>query len=168
MHARALSMYEEMQKAECKPSMHTYTVLMYSLARSGKIHEAEALFESLPSLGHRPNVVTYTALIQSLLNIGQDEKALALFERMKEAKITPTRITLKVLAKGLRNAGRLEEAEKIEDSLPYMRGMFLEPEDPLRVSKGEKEVQELVSSNFSPSTEASESSFGESYAQTAA
>lgn len=167
MHTRALKVYEEMQKAECKPSMHTYTVLMHSLAKSGKIAEAETLFESLPSLGHRPNVVTYTALIQSLLNVGEDGKALALFERMRELKISPTKVTLKVLAKGLRNAGRLEEAQKIADSLPYMRGMFLEPEESLRVSKGEKEVQELMSSNFSQSTESSDASSGESYAQTA-
>lgn len=167
MHARALTAYEEMQKAECKPSLHTYTVLMHSLARSGKILEAETLFESLPSLGHRPNVVTYTALIQSLLTIGEDGKALALFERMKEAKISPTKITLKVLAKGLRIAGRMEEAQKIADSLPYMRGMVLEPEESLRVSKGEKEVQELMSSNFSQPSESSDASSGEAYAQTA-
>ena len=168
MHTKALEVYEEMQKAECRPSMHTYTVLMHSLARSGKITEAETLFESLPSLGHRPNVVTYTALIQSLLNIGEDGKALALYERMKEAKISPTKITLKVLAKGLRNAGRLEEAQKIADSLPYMRGMFMGPEESQRVRKGDQEVQELMASSFFESTEpSSDSPSGEPYAQTA-
>lgn len=164
---KALTLYEEMQKAECIPSLHTYTVLMHSLARSGKISEAETLFESLPSLGHRPNVVTYTALIQSLLSIGEDGKALTLFERMKEARISPTKITLKVLSKGLRNAGRWEEAQKIADSLPYMRGMVLEPEQSPRVRKGEKEVQELMSSSFSLSAESSDASSGEPYSQTA-
>ncbi|KAG0596108.1 hypothetical protein M758_UG225300 [Ceratodon purpureus] len=168
MHTKALEMYEVMQKAECRPSMHTYTVLMHSLARSGKITEAETLFESLPSLGHRPNVVTYTALIQSLLNTSEGGKALALYERMKEAKINPSKITLKILAKGLRNAGRLEEAQKIADSLPYMRGMFLEPEESQRVRKGDKEVQELMASYFLESTESSsDAPSGESYAQTA-
>lgn len=166
-HAKALEVYEEMQKAECKPSMHTYTVLMYSLARSGKMTEAETLFESLPSLGFKPSAVTYTALMQSLLNIGEDNKALALFERMKEAKISPTKITLKVLAKGLRKAGRLEEAQKIADSLPYMRGMFLEPEESQRISRGAKEVQDLVSSNFFQPIASSDASKEESYVQTA-
>ncbi|KAG0571503.1 hypothetical protein KC19_VG016900 [Ceratodon purpureus] len=167
MHTKALEMYEVMQKAECRPSMHTYTVLMHSLARSGKITEAETLFESLPSLGHRPNVVTYTALIQSLLKTSEDGKALALYERMKVAKISPTKVTLKILAKGLRNAGRLDEAQKIADSLPYMRGMFLEPESQ-RVRKGDKEVQELMTSNFFKSTESSsDAPSGVSYSQTA-
>lgn len=76
-------MYKEMFKANSKPNVNTYTTLIHSLARTGKVNAANTMFMGLPSLGINPSAVTYTIMIQAFLRAKAAGRALALHEAMR-------------------------------------------------------------------------------------
>jgi pentatricopeptide repeat protein len=145
-HKEAMEIYEEMKRADCMPTLQTYTVLIRSLASAGRLDDAKKLFKKMPSSGLKPNVVTYTVMMHVLSKAGETDKVIEVYNQMKEAKIKPTRVTLKVLAKSLRRAGMTDEADALSASMPYVG---LSEEEVMVISTpAEKAVHDIMMSNF--------------------
>lgn len=62
----AFSLLEEMKNTpECRPDVHTYTILIKSCLHVFAFDKVEALLSDMEAQGVRPNIVTYNVLIDS-------------------------------------------------------------------------------------------------------
>lgn len=59
----ALSIWEDMRKAGCKPTGHAYAAVISACAGGGQWQKAVTLFDEMLAWGVRPDVVSCTALI---------------------------------------------------------------------------------------------------------
>lgn len=63
---KAFSLLEEMKNTpECRPDVHTYTILIKSCLHVFAFDKVEALLSDMEAQGVRPNIVTYNVLIDA-------------------------------------------------------------------------------------------------------
>ncbi|KAF9679630.1 hypothetical protein SADUNF_Sadunf06G0034700 [Salix dunnii] len=129
---KATSMYRSMRKSKVTPDAVTFTVLISGCCKmskycealeffskmmdlkipmtkeaysSGKITEAESMFNKMKTAGCCPDVVTYTVMLHAYNAAEHWEKACALLQEMEEYNIQPDTIACSALMRALNKRG---------------------------------------------------------------
>ncbi|GAB4820675.1 hypothetical protein N2152v2_007721 [Parachlorella kessleri] len=109
----ALHIWEDMEKAGCKPTGHAYAAVISACAAGGRWQKAVSLFDEMLSWGVKPDVVSCTALITALGTDGQWERAEKVVEWMLRSDIKPNVRTYTALITALGNARQWDKALEI-------------------------------------------------------
>ncbi|XP_022640469.1 pentatricopeptide repeat-containing protein At2g32630-like [Vigna radiata var. radiata] len=89
----------------------TYTILIEWYASSGRIGEAEKVFEEMRERNMQMDVYVYTSMISWNCRAGNVRRALALFDEMIWKGIVPNTHTYGAMISGMCKAGQMEAAE---------------------------------------------------------
>ncbi|KAJ6811461.1 pentatricopeptide repeat-containing protein-like [Iris pallida] len=89
-----LKLFTNMLKKGVMANAWTFSIVINSLCRAGKLQKAKCIFNST---GLVANVVTYTTLIHHLYVVGKMGEAQLLFSKMKEEKVSPNAITYGIM-----------------------------------------------------------------------
>uniref|UniRef100_A0A7N0U4T9 Pentatricopeptide repeat-containing protein n=1 Tax=Kalanchoe fedtschenkoi TaxID=63787 RepID=A0A7N0U4T9_KALFE len=82
-----LRLLEEMELANCPPTLETMTTLIHGAGVAKNASRARQLFDELPSRNLQPDVGAYNALMSSLIRAREVKSALALMDEMEEKQI---------------------------------------------------------------------------------
>lgn len=107
---KALDIWNDMEKARCKPTGHAYAAAISACATGGDWRRAIKLFDDMVDLHIRPDVVSCTALITALGTDGQWEHAEKVVDWMLRADVKPNVRTYTALITALGTAKQWERA----------------------------------------------------------
>ncbi|CAM8904493.1 unnamed protein product [Rhodiola kirilowii] len=82
-----LRLLEEMELANCPPTLQTMTTLIHGAGIAKNSSRARQLFDELPSRNLQPDVGAYNALMSSLIKARDIDSAIALMDEMEEKQI---------------------------------------------------------------------------------
>lgn len=119
----AVMIMEDMLKPDSAvhPNVHSWSILMYAMARNGKVDHAEQVLGAMRRKGIQPNVVTWTSLLSGYVRVQSIRKAGGVLRRMGEHNVKPNNHTLNLLerivdsdelAKGMMPVQELESLEE--------------------------------------------------------
>ncbi|KAK8468114.1 hypothetical protein PHAVU_007G232500 [Phaseolus vulgaris] len=100
-----------MEREGILPCLTTYTILMEWYASSGRIGEAEKVFEEMRERNMQMDVYVYTSMISWNCRAGNVKSAMALFDEMIGKGIGPNTHTFGAMISGMCKAGQMEAAE---------------------------------------------------------
>lgn len=106
----ALSIWDDMLRAECRPTGHAYAAVISACAAGGHWERAVRLFDEMLGQGIKPDVVSCTALITALGAEGQWERAEKVVEWMGRNDIRPNVRTFTALITALGVAKQWDRA----------------------------------------------------------
>ncbi|CAN6459380.1 unnamed protein product [Victoria cruziana] len=110
--------WEKREQLGIKADLHSYSIYMDILAKSGKPYKAVKLFDEMKKKGITLDVVAYNTAIHSLGLAGDVDQAIHLFHDMLESGCRPTIATYNAILKNLCKAGRANQALVLLDQMP--------------------------------------------------
>ncbi|KAJ4804869.1 Pentatricopeptide repeat-containing protein [Rhynchospora pubera] len=102
-----LKLFTDMLKKGVEPDSWTFSILVQSLCKGGKIRVAKCLFESN---GFLANEVSYNTLVRYLYFSGEVKDAYCLFHKRAEGSIVPNHATYGIMIELLCKEGRFSGA----------------------------------------------------------
>ncbi|KAJ4961456.1 hypothetical protein NE237_021366 [Protea cynaroides] len=111
----AFPILEEMEEKDIEITTITYTTILDSLYKNGKIDEAEKIWKKMVEKGS-PDVAAYNVKIMQA-HYGKPEDILALIEEISSIGLKPDTISYNYLLTCYCKHGLIEEAKKVYDSL---------------------------------------------------
>ncbi|MQL95548.1 hypothetical protein Taro_028224 [Colocasia esculenta] len=105
---RALFLLGVIQGQGLSPKSATLVALISALGGSGRVAEAEAVFEELKDGGLMPRARAYNALLKGYVKAGSLKDAEYVFAEMEKNGVTPDERTYSLLIDAYTNAGRWE------------------------------------------------------------
>lgn len=109
---------------QCHPDVITYSTVIDTLGRSGRLTEIGSVLDDMAKDGIEPNLVTYTSVIASLTRARDLDGALRVLGDMENHGIEPNVYTFSSLIHG---AGRTGQYERAFDILEMMRERDIVP-----------------------------------------
>nr|CAD1833594.1 unnamed protein product [Ananas comosus var. bracteatus] len=98
-----LKLFTDMLKKGIAPNSWTFSIVVNSLCRAGKLRKARCIFDSK---GFVANIVTYTTLIRYLHLAGENDEVCLLFYKMVEENISPNHTIYRIMIDCLCTKGR--------------------------------------------------------------
>lgn len=110
--------WEEMDRKEVCKDLHSYSIYMDILCKSGKPWKAVKLYKEMKSKGMKLDVVAYNTVIGAIgLSEGVDF-VLRVYREMRELGCKPNVVTCNTVIKLLCENGRIKEAYRMLDEMP--------------------------------------------------
>ncbi|KAL9357213.1 hypothetical protein Peur_050466 [Populus x canadensis] len=110
--------WEEMDRKEVCKDLHSYSIYMDILCKSGKPWKAVKLYKEMKSKGIKLDVVAYNTVINAIgLSEGVDF-VLRVYREMRELGCQPNVVTCNTVIKLLCENGRIKEAYRMLDEMP--------------------------------------------------
>ncbi|PIA35461.1 hypothetical protein AQUCO_03500077v1 [Aquilegia coerulea] len=110
------SILKEMDKKKIEITAITYTTILDSLYKKGKVEEAEKIWEQMIEKGCTPDATAYNVRIMHA-HLGKPEDVLALIDEMTKAGLKPDTITYNYLFTCYCKNGMMEDAKKVYQDL---------------------------------------------------
>ncbi|XP_047315619.1 pentatricopeptide repeat-containing protein At3g61520, mitochondrial-like [Impatiens glandulifera] len=121
---KALTIYNDMLKAECSPDRVLYFTLISGLTLAGRLNDASSIASKMKQSGFPLDITAYNTLIGGFCRKNQREKAYEMLEDMEKTGVKPDVITYNTLMSFLSKIGDLEKAGAI---MKKMKSEGLEP-----------------------------------------
>ncbi|KAH7565065.1 hypothetical protein JRO89_XS09G0123700 [Xanthoceras sorbifolium] len=110
--------WEEMDKRGVVKDLHSYSIYMDIVCKSGKPWKAVKLYKELKKKGIKIDVVAYNTIIRAVgLSEGVDF-AMRVYREMREMGCQPNVVTCNIIIKLLCENGRLKEAYAVLGQMP--------------------------------------------------
>ncbi|XP_039683039.1 pentatricopeptide repeat-containing protein At1g63080, mitochondrial [Medicago truncatula] len=110
---KAIALLTKFKDQGIQPSVYTYTILVKGLCRSGKLEDAQKVFEDLLVKGYNLDVYAYTVMIQGFCDKDLFDEALALLSKMEENGCIPDAKTYEIIILSLFEKDENDMAEKL-------------------------------------------------------
>ncbi|CAM8899104.1 unnamed protein product [Rhodiola kirilowii] len=120
-----LRLLEEMELANCPPTLETMTTLIHGAGIAKNSSRARQLFDELPSRNLQPDIGAYNALMSSLIKARDIDSALALMDEMEEKQIGHDSSSYHTMFSGLMKTNDTEVVIELYQGL-CARGRVLE------------------------------------------
>ncbi|BBN14786.1 protein MpPPR_35 [Marchantia polymorpha subsp. ruderalis] len=109
----AESIYRQMQAANVRPDVYTYTGLMNVYGKARRTEATQNLFDEMVACGIRPTRTTYNVLLDAYAKSKQVDQAEIVLKRMRKDKCTPTIHSFTTLVHAYALVGQMDKAEEI-------------------------------------------------------
>lgn len=106
--ADALRIFEEMEKANCLPTLETVTTLIHGAGVARNAMKARELFDKIPKRNFQADTGAYNALISSLFKCRDLKSAIQLMDEMEKNNIHYDDMTYHTMFLGLMKSGSIE------------------------------------------------------------
>ncbi|KAB5573786.1 hypothetical protein DKX38_000980 [Salix brachista] len=106
--ADALRIFEEMEKANCLPTLETVTTLIHGAGVARNAMKARELFDKIPKRNLQADTGAYNALISSLFKCRDLKSAIQLMDEMEKNNIHYDDMTYHTMFLGLMKSGSIE------------------------------------------------------------
>eukprot|EP00891_Asterochloris_glomerata_P005237 jgi/Astpho2/5237/Aster-04812 len=123
----ALSIWDDMKRANCRPTGHAYAAVISACAAGGDWQRAVSLFDEMLSWQIKPDVVSCTALITALGADAQWQRAEQVVDWMHRSGVKPNVRTYTALVTALGNAQQWDRALKLLRGMKQPHGSSIEP-----------------------------------------
>ena len=121
--ARALTIWDDMLAAGCRPTGHAYAAAISACASGGEWRRAVALFDEMLERSIKPDVVSCTALVSALGADGQWHHAERVVEWMLASGVRPNVRTYTALVTAMAGAREWERALDVLDRMKAPGGL---------------------------------------------
>lgn len=108
-----LRLLEEMEKANCPPTLETITTLIHGAGVARNISRARELFNELSTRNLQPDTGVYNALMSSLIRCREVQSALVLMDEMEEKGIGHDSMTYHTMFIGLMKSNGIEGVSEL-------------------------------------------------------
>jgi pentatricopeptide repeat protein len=106
--ADALRIFEEMERANCLPTLETVTTLIHGAGVARNAMKARELFDEIPKRNLQADTGAYNALISSLVKCREVKSAIQLMDEMEKNNIHYDDMTYHTMFLGLMKSGSIE------------------------------------------------------------
>ncbi|KAG5228587.1 pentatricopeptide repeat-containing family protein [Salix suchowensis] len=106
--ADALRIFQEMEKANCLPTLETVTTLIHGAGVARNAMKARELFDKIPKRNFQADTGAYNALISSLFKCRDLKSAIQLMDEMEKNNIHYDDMTYHTMFLGLMKSGSIE------------------------------------------------------------
>ncbi|GAB4850145.1 hypothetical protein Ancab_029440 [Ancistrocladus abbreviatus] len=103
-----LRLFQEMERANCLPTLETITTLIHGAGVARNITRAWELFNEIPVRMLGPDIGAYNALVSSLVKCRDLESAIHLMDEMEERQIGVDGTTYHTVFCGLKRSGGID------------------------------------------------------------
>ncbi|XP_016459379.1 small ribosomal subunit protein mL103 (rPPR7)-like isoform X1 [Nicotiana tabacum] len=112
----AMERLKEMEEKDVEITTVTFTTILHSFYKKGKIDEAKRVWNEMVIRGHGPDVGAYNVKIMNIQG-GDPEGVKALIEEMSDAGLKPDTISYNYLMTCYCKNGLMDEAQKVYEDL---------------------------------------------------
>lgn len=109
--------WEEMDKRGVKKSLHSYSIYMDIMCKSGKSWKAVKLYKEMKRKRMKLDVVAYNIAIRAVSLTEGVDFGIAMFREMRELGFEPSVVTYNTILKLLCDNGRVNEAYSVFDQM---------------------------------------------------
>ncbi|KAJ6845523.1 putative pentatricopeptide repeat-containing protein, mitochondrial [Iris pallida] len=110
----AMRVLDEMVRSGgLRPNVTTFTILVDSLCKKGRLRNAFGVLETMRSVGCEPAIRTYNCLVGGLCYVGRVEEAVELLNKLRKSPVSPDIYTFTLAIDGLCKVGRTDEAMEL-------------------------------------------------------
>lgn len=110
--------WEQMEKSGVSKSLHSYSIYMDIMCKSGKPWKAVKLYKEMKRKGIKLDVIAYNTAIRAVSISEGVNFGLGLFREMSDCGCKPDVSTYNTIIKLLCENGRMNEAYKLLDQMP--------------------------------------------------
>lgn len=115
---RALDVLKCMKsRSHCQPDVVSYSTIIDTLGRVGRLEDAMALVDEMKRNGIEPNQVTYTCVIAAQTRVGDLDGALRTLSEMESKGVQPNVYTYSSLVNGAARRGAFELAFELLETM---------------------------------------------------
>lgn len=108
-----LRLLEEMEKANCPPTLETITTLIHGAGVAQNISRARELFNEISIRNLQPDIGVYNAFMSSLIRSREVQSALMLMDEMEEEGIGHDSMTYHTMFRGLMRSNGIEGVSEL-------------------------------------------------------
>lgn len=108
-----LRLLEEMEKANCPPTLETITTLIHGAGIARNISRAWELFNEISTRNLLVDIGVYNALISSLIRSGEVQSAVMLMDEMEEKGIGHDSMTYHTIFRGVMRSNGIEGVSEL-------------------------------------------------------
>ncbi|XP_045790093.1 pentatricopeptide repeat-containing protein At3g59040 [Trifolium pratense] len=106
------NIYDQMQRADLRPDVVSYALLVNAYGKARREDEALAVFEEMLDAGVRPTRKAYNILLDAFSTSGMVEQARTVFKSMRRDKYMPDLCSYTTMLSAYVNASDMDGAEK--------------------------------------------------------
>ncbi|KAL7086615.1 hypothetical protein ACP275_13G011600 [Erythranthe tilingii] len=106
------NIYDQMQRADIRPDVVSYALLINAYGKARREEEALAVFEEMLDAGVRPTQKAYNILLDAFAISGMVEQARVVFKSMRRDRCTPDLFSYTTMLSAYVNASDMDGAEK--------------------------------------------------------
>ncbi|PIN17456.1 hypothetical protein CDL12_09884 [Handroanthus impetiginosus] len=106
------NIFDQMQRADLRPDVVSYALLVNAYGKARREEEALAVFEEMLDAGVRPTRKAYNILLDAFAISGMVEQARIVFKSMRRDRCTPDLCSYTTMLSAYVNASDMEGAEK--------------------------------------------------------
>ncbi|KAJ4952887.1 hypothetical protein NE237_029719 [Protea cynaroides] len=110
--------WEEMDQKGVTRDLHSYSIYMDILCKSGKPWKAIKLYKEMKNRGIQLDVVAYNTVVHAVGLLDGVDSAMRLYREMWELGCKPNIVTYNTIIKLLCQSGRLRQAYSVLDQMP--------------------------------------------------
>ncbi|XP_027177968.1 pentatricopeptide repeat-containing protein At2g17140-like [Coffea eugenioides] len=110
-------LYKDMIFAGILPETYTFNLMIGGLCDSGRLEDAQKLFDKMREKGCEPNEFSFGILVRGYCRVGLASKGLELLDLMKEMDVFPNLVIYNTLIACFCKEGKTEEAEKLVEQM---------------------------------------------------
>ncbi|XP_043718965.1 pentatricopeptide repeat-containing protein At1g80550, mitochondrial [Telopea speciosissima] len=110
--------WEEMERKGVTRDLHSYSIYMDILCKSGKPWKAVKLYKEMKNKGLQLDVVAYNTVVQAMGLLDGVDSAIRLYREMWDLGCKPNIVTYNTIIKLLCQSGRLRQAYSVLDQMP--------------------------------------------------
>ncbi|KAM0029439.1 putative tetratricopeptide-like helical domain superfamily [Helianthus debilis subsp. tardiflorus] len=103
-----LRLLEEMEQANCFPTLKTITTLIHGAGIAQNTNKARQLFDEIPKRKLLPDSGAYNALMSAYIRSGDVNSATRLMDEMEENNLLHDDVTFHTMFSGLMNSNRID------------------------------------------------------------
>eukprot|EP01018_Ginkgo_biloba_P016244 Gb_41835 [translate_table: standard] len=124
----ALKLYQKMQEvsSSCKPTNHTYNILIGMFCRLNHMEVVFDLWNDMHQKGNGPDLDSYTLLIHNFCEKGMWSEACRFFVEMIEKGFLPQTVTFETLYRGLIQSDKVRSWRRLKTKLAEESEKFKE------------------------------------------
>ncbi|KAL5752182.1 hypothetical protein ACOSP7_022358 [Xanthoceras sorbifolium] len=112
-----LRLFEEMERAQCFPTVETITTLIHGAGLVRNTQKARQLFEEIPRRDLKPDTGVYNALMSTLIRSRDMKSAIELMDDMEEKHIEHDSVTYHTIFLGMMRSAGNEDVCKIYNKM---------------------------------------------------
>ena len=130
MLAEAEKLFEEMETKSVLPDVYTYTYLVDSCFKEGRVEDTMQYFYKMADgreHGPKFNIGFFNRMFEGLTEAGRIDDALKVYGRMPDKEIKPNTATFEILVKALCKEGDLDRARDLV--MDMARGGVVPPQE---------------------------------------
>jgi pentatricopeptide repeat domain-containing protein 1 len=110
---KAIELLTKLKDHNIQPSVCTYNILINGLCKSGRLKDAQKVYEDLLVKGYNIDVYAYNAMIKGFCKKGLFDDALAVVSKMKDSGCSPDIKTFEIIIHSLFDRGENDKARKM-------------------------------------------------------